>query len=256
MNHIDFRLLFTMRNIKLVIEYDGAQYYGWQRQNGHRSIQQTLEEKIKLITQEEVSVIGSGRTDTGVHAINQVAHFKMASELSDANLLHALNCVLPNDIVIKKLEEVDPSFHARFDVKSKKYTYQIWNGQSSTAIKRNYCWYIRKELDLDEIRRAAQYLVGTHDFSAFCGAGSKVKDYIRTIRDVLIERDDQGMVIITVSADGFLRHMVRNIVGTLIDVGKGKTSPEEFNKILDSRDRKQAGMTAPAHGLFLAEVNY
>jgi tRNA pseudouridine38-40 synthase len=245
-----------MRNIKLVIEYDGAEYYGWQRQNGHRSIQQTLEDKIKLITKEDVTVIGSGRTDTGVHAINQIAHFKMVSELSEANLLHALNCVLPNDIVIKQLEEVHPDFHARFDVKSKKYVYQIWNGRSNTAINRQYYWYIRKELELEGMRRAAQYLLGTHDFSAFCGTGSKVKDYTRTINDAQIESDDQGKVIITISADGFLRHMVRNIVGTLADVGKNKISSQQFKLILDSKDRKQAGMTAPAHGLFLAEVNY
>jgi tRNA pseudouridine38-40 synthase len=245
-----------MRNIKLVIEYDGAQYYGWQRQNGHRSIQQTLEEKIKLITKEDVTVIGSGRTDTGVHAINQIAHFKMAGDINDANLLNALNCVLPDDIVIKQLEEVHPSFHARFDVKSKKYIYQIWNGQSNMAINRYYYWYIRKELDLENMHRAAEHLTGMHDFSAFCGAGSKVKDYIRTVLEVKIAKEDQGKVLIIISADGFLRHMVRNIVGTLVDVGKGKISPEEFKTILDSQDRKQAGMTAPANALFLVEVNY
>lgn len=245
-----------MRNIKLVIEYDGAQYYGWQRQKGHRSIQQTLEEKIKLITKEDVTVIASGRTDTGVHAINQIAHFKMVADINDATLLNALNSVLPDDIVIKQLKEVHSEFHARFDVKSKKYIYQIWNNQSNTAINRHYYWHVRKELDLENIRRAAVYLEGTHDFSAFCGSGSKVKDYIRTVLGVQIEKADQGKVFITISADGFLRHMVRNIVGTLVDVGKGKISPGEFKIILDSRDRKQAGMTAPANALFLAEVNY
>jgi tRNA pseudouridine38-40 synthase len=170
--------------------------------------------------------------------------------------MHALNSVLPNDIVIKQLEEVHSAFHARFDVKSKKYIYQIWNEQSNTAINRHYYWYIRKELDLENMRRAATHLEGTHDFSAFCGAGSKVKDYMRTVLEVQIENKDCGRVVITISADGFLRHMVRNIVGTLVDVGKGKISPEEFKIILDSKDRKQAGMTAPAHALFLAEVTY
>jgi tRNA pseudouridine38-40 synthase len=245
-----------MRNIRLVIEYDGAQYFGWQRQNGHRSIQQTLEEKIRLITKEEVTVIGSGRTDSGVHAINQIAHFKMGGDINDANLLRALNSVLPDDIVIKQLEEVHPSFHARFDVKSKKYIYQIWNGQTSMAINRHYYWYVRKELDLKNMRRAATYIEGTHDFSAFCGAGSKVKDYIRTVLDVQIVREEQYKIVIIIAANGFLRHMVRNIVGTLVDVGKGKILPEAFKTILDSQDRKQAGMTAPAHGLFLVEVNY
>jgi tRNA pseudouridine38-40 synthase len=245
-----------MRNIKIIIEYDGAQYYGWQRQKGHQSIQQTLEEKIKLITKEKVTVIGSGRTDTGVHAINQIAHFKMIGDMSEENLLHALNCVLPDDIVIKQLEDVHEAFHARFDVKSKKYIYQIWNGPSNTALHRRHCWYIRKALALDPMREAALFIKGTHDFSAFCGAGSKVKDYIRTVFSVCIDEDNQGRIIITITADGFLRHMVRNIVGTLVEVGKSKISPEQFKIILDSRDRTQAGMTAPAHGLFLAEVTY
>jgi len=245
-----------MRKIKIVIEYDGAQYYGWQRQKGHQSIQQTLEEKIKLITKEEVTVIGSGRTDTGVHAINQIAHFKMISDMSEDNLLHALNCVLPDDIVIKQLAEVHQDFHARFDVKSKKYIYQIWNGPLNTALHRRHCWYIRKALDLDQMRKAAHYIEGTHDFSAFCGAGSKVKDYIRTVFSIHIDDDDHEKIVITMTADGFLRHMVRNIVGTLVEVGKGKITQEDFKTILDSRDRRQAGMTAPAHGLFLAEVTY
>ena len=201
-------------------------------------------------------MIGSGRTDTGVHAINQIAHFKMIGDMNKENLLHALNCVLPDDIVIKQLEDVHQTFHARFDVKSKKYVYQIWNGPSNTAINRRYCWYIRKELDLDQMRQAALLIEGTHDFTAFCGAGSKVKDYIRTVFAVQIDRDDQAKIIIIITADGFLRHMVRNIVGTLVEVGKGKISPEHFKAILDSMDRRQAGMTAPAHGLFLAEVTY
>jgi len=245
-----------MRKIKIILEYDGAQYFGWQRQNGHRSIQETLEEKIKLITKEEVTVIGSGRTDTGVHALNQVAHFRLFSEIREDGLLYALNSVLPHDIVIKKLEEADPSFHARFDVRSKKYLYQIWNGQTNTAIYRHYCWYIRKELDIDQMRKASAYLTGTHDFKAFCGTGSKVKDYIRTVHYINIEKNDKGMIQMAISADGFLRHMVRNIVGTLVEAGKNKLSPEGVKEILDSQDRTKAGMTAPAHGLFLVEVQY
>ncbi|MBN1546518.1 MAG: tRNA pseudouridine(38-40) synthase TruA [Syntrophaceae bacterium] len=247
---------FLMRNIRLTIEYDGAAYYGWQRQNGQRSIQQTIEEAIKLITKEKVSVIGSGRTDTGVHALNQIAHFKMKSDIGTENLSHALNSVLPDDIVIKKLEDVSPEFHARFDVKRKRYIYQIWNGQTATALHRHFCWHIRQELDVEKMVEAAQLLVGTHDFGAFCGTGSKVKDYVRTLYTFQIEKDQEGKILMIISADGFLRHMVRNIVGTLVDVGKGKTTPEEFRIILDSRDRRRAGMTAPAHGLFLAEVHY
>jgi len=245
-----------MRKIKIILEYDGAQYFGWQRQNGHRSVQETLEEKIKVITKEAVTVIGSGRTDTGVHAMNQVAHFKMENEIREDDLLYALNSVLPNDIVIRKLEEVDPSFHARFDVKAKKYLYQIWNSQTNTAIHRHYCWYIRKELDIDQMRKASAYLTGTHDFKAFCGTGSKVKDYIRTVQHIEIEKEDRGMILITITANGFLRHMVRNIVGTLVDAGKNKLSPEDVKTILDSQDRTKAGMTAPARGLFLVEVHY
>lgn len=245
-----------MRKIKIILEYDGAQYFGWQRQNGHRSIQGTLEEKIKIITREDVTVIGSGRTDTGVHALNQVAHFKMVNEIREDDLLYALNSVLPEDIVIKELKEVDPSFHARFDVKSKKYLYRIWNGQTNTAIHRHYCWHIRKELDIDQMRKAAAYLTGTHDFKAFCGTGSKVKDYIRTVHQIEIEKENHEMILIAITSDGFLRHMVRNIVGTLADAGKNKLSPEDVKAILESQDRRKAGMTAPSRGLFLVEVRY
>ncbi|NLN59422.1 MAG: tRNA pseudouridine(38-40) synthase TruA [Deltaproteobacteria bacterium] len=245
-----------MKNIKIVVEYDGTRYHGWQRQRGHRSIQQTLEEKIKLITREEVTVIGSGRTDSGVHAFNQVANFQMTARIREENLLRALNGVLPDDIVIKRVEEMAKSFHARFSVKSKKYVYHIWNNTTNTAINRYYCWHVRKELNLECMKKAACFIKGTHDFKAFCGTGSKVKNYTRTILDVELDRDDRGKLLITITADGFLRHMVRNIVGTLVEVGKGKITPEDLKVILDSRDRRKAGMTAPAHGLFLAEVHY
>jgi tRNA pseudouridine38-40 synthase len=245
-----------MRNIRLTIEYDGAAYFGWQRQNEHRTIQQTLEEALAIITKEQVTVIGSGRTDTGVHALNQVAHFKIHCSMPVEQLHYALNSLLPDDIVIKEMTEVSPEFHARFDVKTKKYVYQIWNNPTATAVHRHFCWHVRKDLDIEKMSAAAEMLLGRHDYAAFCGTGSKVKDYIRTVHSFGIERDREGKIQLTITADGFLRHMVRNIVGTLVDVGKGKTSLEEFKTILESRDRKQAGMTAPAHGLFLAEVEY
>ena len=245
-----------MRNIKIVLEYDGAGYFGWQRQNGQRSIQETLEEKIQVITKEKVTVIGSGRTDTGVHALNQVANFRMMNGIREEELLYALNSVLPDDIVIKELVETDPSFHARFDAKAKKYLYRIWNGRTDTALRRHYCWYVRKVLDIAPMLQASGHLTGTHDFKAFCGTGSKVKDYVRTVHHIGIEKEDPEMILITITADGFLRHMVRNIVGTLVDAGKNRLSPGDVKAILASRDRKKAGMTAPVRGLFLVEVHY
>ncbi len=245
-----------MRTIKLVVEYDGTRYYGWQRQKGQPSIQQTLEDAIRIVTREEVTVIGSGRTDTGVHALNQVAHFKVAGALSEERLKSAINGLLPDDIVIKQLGVADATFHARFDAKSKQYIYQIWNHPDGTAIHRQYYWTICRGLDVEKMRQAAAFLVGARDFSSFCGSGSKVRDYTRTMHTVLIERDERGRMRITLNADGFLRHMVRNIVGTLVEVGRGRITPQDFKTILDSRDRTKAGITAPARGLFLAQVNY
>ena len=245
-----------MRNFKMTVEYDGSAYCGWQRQENGTSIQQLLEEAIKLITGQKVAVIGSGRTDAGVHALNQVGSFRCSTKLPVNKIFMGMNSVLPPDIVVKELEEAADEFHALRDVKSKIYVYKICNQRLRPALGRNYFWHIRFPLDIGKMKKAAKYLIGTNDFSCFCATGTDVKDRVRTIVDVEIKTCDDGLIEIKVEARGFLKYMVRNIIGTLVEVGRGKRKPEEMKPIIESRDRTVAGVTAPACGLFLKEVKY
>ena len=245
-----------MRNFKMTVEYDGSAYCGWQRQENGTSIQQLLEEAIKLITGQKVAVIGSGRTDAGVHALNQVGSFRCSTKLPVNKIFMGMNSVLPPDIVVKELEEVADEFHALRDVKSKVYVYKICNQRLRPALGRNYFWHIRFPLDIGRMKKASKYLIGTHDFSCFCATGTHVKDRVRTITDIEIKKCDDGIIEIIVEAQGFLKYMVRNIIGTLVEVGRDKRKPEEMKVIIESRDRTIAGVTAPACGLFLKEVKY
>lgn len=245
-----------MRNLKIIVEYDGTVYHGWQRQPHDITIQQMLEDKFGIITQEKIMLIGSGRTDAGVHADCQVANFKTKSKIGERNLLMGANSLLPVDIVVKDLVEVVEGFHARYDVKSKIYLYQIFNNLYPSALYRNYSWFVNSPLDVDLIREAARQLIGTHDFSSFCAANSDTVNHIRKIMDVSVRQKEGGMIKFFIEADGFLRHMVRNIVGTLVDVGRGKLSPSGFLDIVEAKDRNMAGVTAPPQGLFLIKVKY
>lgn len=246
-----------MQNFKLLLEYDGTAYFGWQRQRVGRTIQGTVEAALNTMTERSVTLIGSGRTDTGVHAMGQVANFRAETRLTAGVFLRGLNSLLPSDIVIKDCTPVDESFHARYDAQSKTYDYRILNHPIRTALFRQYAWHISKPLDLEAMTRAALHLKGEHDFGAFQGAGGGTSGAVRNVMAVqLSEKDSRGYVVFRIEAGGFLRHMVRNIVGTLVDVGLGKISPQNFKEILLSRDRRQAGITAPAHGLFLMEVEY
>jgi tRNA pseudouridine38-40 synthase len=245
-----------MRNIKIILEYEGTAYHGWQRQTNGMSIQQILEEKIGIITREKIKVIGSGRTDAGVHALNQVANFRMESSIGEKILLDGVNSLLPRYIAIKLLVEVDATFHARRDAVSKIYCYQVFNRSVRPAVQRNYSWAVYPPLDIDGMRQAAELLGGRHDFTSFCTVHTDVKEFTRTIKDFQIVRDASGMIRFLVEADGFLRYMVRTIVGTLVDVGKGKRSAGSMTGLLDAKDRNLAGMTAPPQGLFLQEVKY
>jgi tRNA pseudouridine38-40 synthase len=245
-----------MRNFKMIVEYDGAAYCGWQRQPNGVSIQQILEEAVGRITSGKVTLIGSGRTDAGVHAINQAANFKSPTLLPAEKIFRGVNSVLPPDVVVKMIKEVPIDFHAQRDVKSKIYVYRICNQSLRPALGRDYCWFIRYPLDLEKMREAASYLVGTHDFSCFCATGTDVKDRIRTLTEIGIETRPNSLIEITVEAKGFLKYMVRNIVGTLVEVARGKRQPDDMKEIIDSRDRNIAGATAPACGLFLKEVRY
>jgi tRNA pseudouridine38-40 synthase len=245
-----------MRNLKMTIEYDGSNYFGWQRQSGFITIQEILEEAIRKITQEKVTVNGSSRTDAGVHAINQVANFRTKSRIPEWNLLMGLNSLLPEDIGVKTLVETEEGFHSRYDAKGKVYHYKILNCPVRAPLLRNYSWFIYKPLNVENMTAAASKLIGTHDFSAFCASGCDVKNHIRNVVEARFKRDGDIMIVFTIEADGFLRHMVRNIVGTLVDVGMGNRPPSEVSWILKSGDRKNAGVTAPPQGLFLAEVRY
>ena len=244
-----------MRNVMIVCEYDGTGYHGWQRQPNGISIQEVLEEKIGTITQEEIRMTASGRTDAGVHALNQVANFRTKSVIECGNLLKGINSLLPKDIVVKVLRDTDEEFHARYSAKSKIYIYRIFNNPVRSALYRNCSWHLRAPLDVDAMDQAAKILEGMHDFSSFCASGSDAKDHIRTVIDTSVHMKGD-IISFTIEANGFLRYMVRNIVGLLVDVGKRIIMPAGFAEILGATDRTRAGITAPPQGLFLMEVRY
>jgi len=244
------------RNIKLVLEYDGTAYRGWQRQGQQPTIQKILEEAIGRITREPVTLYGSGRTDAGVHARHQVANFKTESGIPAGNLLRGINSLLPEDIAIKEIQEVDGDFHSRYSAKSKSYLYRIFNSPIRSPLERHSAWFVRAPLDFDKMARALSLLRGNHDFTSFCAAGSDVKSCVRTVLRTEMLLDSGRVISISIEADGFLRHMVRNIVGTLVELGAGEEAPETIQDILEARDRGRAGITAPSQGLFLQEVRY
>jgi tRNA pseudouridine38-40 synthase len=243
-----------MRNIKLIIEYDGTNYYGWQVQSNHRTIQATIQDSLNDILKEDIKLYGSGRTDSGVHAKGQVANFKTEADITAENLKKALNTKLDNDIVIKKAEEVNEDFHARFSAKSKLYRYQISQGQLS-CFDRLYYSFIPYKLDIKLMKKEAKTLCGKHDFRSFQGSRRKAKDTVRTIKDINITEKGKYLYI-DIEADGFLYNMVRIIVGTLIEIARGKYPKGSIKRILKAKNRKEAGPTAKSKGLFLVKVKY
>jgi tRNA pseudouridine38-40 synthase len=240
---------------KLTIEYDGTAYHGWQKQSQRPTIQATIENVLSRLTQEKIIIVGSGRTDAGVHAAGQVAHFQSCRSLSPQVLLHGLNGLLPDDISIRSVDAADPSFHARFSVKQKTYCYFIHNSLTRSAWKRQSAWHIRLPLDIRKMRAAAKNLLGTHDFTSLCAKDNDAENHRVTLTQISItKRQDQ--IAISLTASRFLRYMVRNIVGLLVEVGQRKLSPNKIGVILEGKDRRLAGKTAPPHGLFLMEVVY
>jgi len=244
-----------VRNIKLIIEYDGTGYGGWQKQKNAHTIQQEIEDGIRKLTGEQVALIGSGRTDSGVHARGQVANFMTNSNLPPERFSYALNSVLPEDIRVLSSQEVDYKFHARYSAKGKRYRYSMIIHPHGTAIGRNYYYHLRHKLDIDAMKRATQYLIGTHDFKAFQASGSSVKDTIRRI-DLAELTWEEPYLYFDIAGNGFLYNMVRIIVGTLILIGQNKIEYKMMDDIIKSKDRQMAGPTAPAHGLCLEEVYY
>ena len=245
-----------MRNIKLLIEYDGTNYLGWQVQAKGLTIQGVIEEKLTLLTGEKIGLIGSGRTDAGVHALGQVAGFKTKSRMETRTLRKALNSLLPSDIVIQEVDEVEEDFHARKNPKSKVYEYRILNREVRSPFHRVYAWHIPQRLNFKEMERASRMLIGEHDFSCFRSVGTPTKTAVRKIFRAEWKRNREGFFLFEIEGNGFLKQMVRAIVGTLVEVGKGRVSLEGFREILELKDRSKAGPTAPARGLFLKEVKY
>jgi tRNA pseudouridine38-40 synthase len=245
-----------MRTFKLVVAYDGTDYKGWQIQNNDPTIQGKIEEKLGIILNQPIRITGSGRTDAGVHALNQVAHFCTRSKLDLSALQKGLNSLLPPDIVVKDVADADDDFHARYSAKSRVYKYLIWNGEIRSPFYRRFSWHVRNQLDRERMREAAQCLIGWHDFASFQGTGSICRTSEREVIKFTLTGRSSRWVVVTIEASAFLRHMVRNIVGTLIEVGKGCMSVSEFKAILDAQDRGEAGITAPPQGLFLKEVKY
>ena len=246
----------SQQTFKIVIEYDGSAFHGWQRQKDDRTVQEAIESALAVMTREPVCVIGSGRTDAGVHALGQVASFKTGSRLDAHAFFNGLNSLLPDDVVIRACERMPDNFHARFDVTSKHYRYHILNRAIAPAVGRQFVWHIRKGLDVAAMVQAAGSLVGTHDFSAFEGTGSPREHSVRTVTQSELTDSGAGNLIYDIQANGFLRFMVRNIVGTLVAVGLGKMAADAVVAILQSKDRSRAGATAPPHGLFLMDVTY
>lgn len=246
-----------MRTIKITISYDGTKYSGWQRQNNAIGIQNKIESAVKKITGKDIPIHGSGRTDKGVHAYGQVASFSGEFSIPTQNIATALNTHLDDDIVITKAEEVDNAFHARYSSVGKSYIYNIYNNSYRNPIMRNYSYHVKKDLDIERMQLASQYLLGEHDFSSFMSQGSNVKTTVRRIDEIRIGKNNKDDIItLYFKGNGFLYNMVRIIVGTLIQIGNGKREPEEMKRILQSLDRTQAGPRAAAEGLFLNEVYY
>lgn len=237
------------------MEYDGTNYAGWQVQPGQDTIQGCLEVALRTITGEDVRVIGSGRTDAGVHALGQVAHFKTRSQMTVEEFRRALNGLLPRDIAVREVFEEAEDFHARHSAKRKLYRYVVFQGKVRSAFGHRYGWDVGYSLDVATMRRAASHLVGTHDFSAFRASSCAAKSPTRTVHRLEIFEQDRDIIFLA-EADGFLQHMVRTIVGTLVDVGRGGLKPDVVKALLESRERSQAGPTAPPQGLFLLEVTY
>jgi tRNA pseudouridine38-40 synthase len=245
-----------MSTFKIVLAYDGTDYVGWQRQANGVSIQALIEQALRALDGRDVTVTGAGRTDAGVHALGQVAAFTIAREMTADGVARALNAHLPPAIRVLSAEETPPAFHPRFGARAKTYRYQLCNADVLSPFDRGRAWHVPGPLDVDAMRAAAQLLVGRHDFAAFQATGSSVST---TVRDLAVSRiADCGsrMLCYEVEGSGFLRHMVRIIVGSLVEVGRGRQRPEWIGTLLASRDRTTAGPTAPPQGLFLVRVEY
>lgn len=245
-----------MRNIKMTIEYDGGKYLGWQRLgDSDKTIQGKIENILTKMTGSETEIVGSGRTDAGTHAKGQVANFKTTIDMDLATMQEYLIRYLPQDIIIKKLEEVPERFHARYHAVGKQYSYYVWNNVVPSAFERNYSFHYPEQLDIDRMNAACKKLVGKHDFIGFSALKKSKKSTVRTIDEISIHREGD-LLHFTFLGEGFLHKMVRILMGTLLEIGSGMAAPESIDAVFESGIRSDAGMTVPSQGLFLDEVYY
>ena len=245
-----------MPKYKLIIEYDGTNYVGWQIQDNGNSVQQSLEKAIYKLTNEQVTVFGAGRTDSGVHAKGQVAHFEISKDFTKDNIRDGMNQYLrPQPIAILNVEKVEDGFHARFLAKQRIYQYLIINRRPPLTFQRQLTWAIYKKLDVEKMKEAATFFKGKHDFNAFRSIDCQSSTSIKTVDHCSVV-NNQESITIQVAAKSFLHSQVRIMVGTLVNVGEGKIQPSDLKKIIEMKDRDKAGVTAPAHGLYLKEVIY
>ncbi|PPR44827.1 MAG: tRNA pseudouridine synthase A [Alphaproteobacteria bacterium MarineAlpha5_Bin8] len=245
-----------MPKYKITIEYDGSNFVGWQRQENGNSIQESIEKAITKITSKKINVFGAGRTDAGVHAKGQVAHFETLNDISVETIRDGLNQYLRNlSIAILDAEKVSDDFHARFSATHRYYQYFLINRRAPLTLNKNYAWAIYKKLKIDKMKIAANYFIGKYDFNSFRSIDCQSSSSIKTISSCEVNHSNEE-VIINVAAKSFLHSQVRIIVGTLVEVGKGKIQPDDIKEILESKDRARAGPTAPAHGLYLIKVDY
>lgn len=248
-----------MRTLKLTLAYDGTAYAGWQVQSGRKTVQEVLETTLAKITGERIRIVGSGRTDAGVHALGQVASFRTESRLSAGVFQRALNAELPEDIAVLEAVEVAETFHALRDAVRKRYRYVVHDGPIPDIFQRHYCWHYYGHLDVDAMRRAAQPLLGTHDFRSFETSGAERRTSVRTVYDLSLCRGEgpaSHVITFEIEANGFLYNMVRAIVGTLVEVGRNARDEAWVADVLAAADRRAAGPTAPPQGLFLMWVRY
>jgi tRNA pseudouridine38-40 synthase len=243
------------RRIRMTLEYLGTNYAGWQWQNNVVTVQQVVEEALQKITSLQSRVTASGRTDAGVHALNQPAHADVETAMGDDEIMRAMNALLPDDVSVKEVTTVADDWSARFSAKDKTYRYIILNRERHSVFDHGSVWHIKNRLNIDAMRQAAGTFIGEHDFTSFRSAGCAAKNPVRSITKLDIEQDDDT-ILLTFTSNGFLKQMVRNIVGTLVEVGRGKIAPGDIAKILDKHDRTEAGVCAPPQGLCLMNVVY
>ena len=244
-----------MKRVKLTVAYDGTNYCGWQVQPNGITVQEVLNQCLSEFTGENIETIGASRTDAGVHALGNVAVFDTEMRMPGDKFSFALNQRLPEDIRIQKSEEVDADFHPRYVKSQKTYEYRILNCRFPIPTERFYSHFTYIPLDVDKMKEAASYLIGEHDFKSFCGTGAQVKTTVRTVKEIQIEKSGDRITI-RITGEGFLDNMVRVIAGTLMDIGGGLYPPEKMKGILEAKDRKKAGPTAPARGLTLMKIQY